>query len=96
MSVMSQSPELASSLAHHLIAHRWRWVDGALVSFGDDGSILKNGVRTGSWRAVTGRPDAAMLLWDEGGWMDLAELDPGGNRLKCRNNAGDRFSVVAM
>lgn len=95
LSAMSQTPELANSLSHHLISQRWRWPDGGEVSFGSDGSVAKNGARSGSWRAVSGRPDVAMLIWDQGGWMDLAELDPGGNRLKCRNNAGDGFTVTA-
>lgn len=96
LSVLSQRPDMANSLAHHLIAQRWRWVDGGEVSFGDDGAIQKNGRRCGTWRGVSGQPDTAMLIWDEGGWMDLAELDPAGTRLKCRNNAGEGFTVTAI
>lgn len=79
---------------HSITTKAWKWRNGATVAFGTDGQIRMDGHRKGVWRRLAHHPNAVIAMWDVGGWLDFIHYDGTGD-LKCRNNAGQTFNIVA-
>lgn len=76
-----------------VLSRVWRWPNGAVVALQQNGIIMKDGRRAGTWRRLQQQDPAYFLLWDEGFWIDFARY-AGNGRLVCRNNLGDQFMVM--
>ncbi len=94
MELVSTEPDARAPAGDDISRHRWQWISGGVVSFDPDGIIRRDGVRAGIWRRLAKMPDGALAIWDGGIWMDAVHHD-GNGVLHCRNNAGDRFQVLA-
>lgn len=92
--MVAGDPDAVDGSTDEISRRRWRWVRGGIVTFDNDGVVRKDGARSGVWRRLNGRPNAILVMWDAGGWMDFIQYD-GDGLLNCTNNLGDGFQVLA-
>ena len=94
-SMVGQEANATDSDVNTAFLRSWRWPDGAEVVLAPGGKVMKAGRYCGSWRQLAGRRSAIMISWHGSEWLDMAELAPDMMSLKCRNNIGSTFVVMA-
>lgn len=93
--LISVLPFEASSRCEWLTGRIWCWMGAEKVTFSIDGTVLRDGQPSGSWRLVPSNRAAALVFWDVGGWVDhLIKFDDA--KILVKNNLGDRFEVSAL
>lgn len=91
------TPDYMSERYINLYNRKYRWLDGAIVTFMPDGNVHRNGEPQGRWWELSsGSSKEIYLVWGDNGWIDKAIGNSGWMQLHCVNNIGHHFTVESV